>query len=155
MAHQIKPLPAEADDARFPDESASRNTSGLPGQGLSEMPFDHNLNGRMEKRLPIIVVVRLAQAESAGTDGEERTYTDNISARGARVYSVRLWQLGDAVHVTAQNEAPTCGNVVYCQRLADDRYAVGVKFLDPTLAWSAVRRFDGFTYQPRARSNPS
>ena len=110
MAHPIKSLPAEVDDARFLDESASRNTSGLPGQGLSEMPLDHNLNGRMEKRLPIVVVVRLAQAERAGADVEERTYTDNISARGARVYSVRLWQLGDAVHVTPQNEAPTCGN---------------------------------------------
>ena len=84
-------------------------------------------------------------------DVEERTYTDNISARGARVYSVRLWQIGDAVNVTPQNEAPTCGNVVYCQRLADDRYAVGVKFLDPTIAWSAVRRFAGFTDQPGAR----
>jgi PilZ domain len=109
----------------------------------------------MEKRLPIVVVGRLAQAERAGADGDERTYTDNISARGARVYSVRLWQLGDAVLVTPQNEAPTCGNVVYCQRLADDRYAVGVRFLDPTIAWFTVRRFDGLTHQPGARSNPS
>jgi len=70
MAHPIKSLPAEVDDARFLDESTSRNTSGLPGQGLSEMPLDHNLTGRMEKRLPIVVVVRLAQAERAGADVE-------------------------------------------------------------------------------------
>ena len=80
---QIKSLPTEADDARFLDESANRNTSGLPGQGLAEMSLDHNLNGRMEKRLPIVAVVRLARAERAGGDGEERTYTDNISARDA------------------------------------------------------------------------
>jgi hypothetical protein len=110
MAHQIKSLPTEADDVRFLDESASRNTSGLPGQGLSEMSLDHNLSGRMEKRLPIVVVVCLAQSKRVGVDGEERTYTDNISAHGARVYSVRLWQLGDAyrlLHRTKLRPAET------------------------------------------------
>ena len=66
--------------------------------------MDHTLSGRMEMRLPIVVVVRLAQAERAGADGEERTYTDNISLRGARVYSNRSWQLGDAVQVTPRTK---------------------------------------------------
>jgi len=119
------------------------------------MPSNHNLSGRMERRLPIVVVVRLALAECAGPDGEERAYTDNISARGARVYSVRPWLLGDAVQVTPRNEAPACGNVVYCQRLADDRYAVGVEFHDPTITWSAVRRYDGLQFNPPAKSHSS
>ena len=81
------------------------------------MPLDHTLSGRMERRLPIVVVVRLAQAERPGADGEERTYTDNISSRGARLYSIRPWRLGDAVQVIPRNEDPACGNVVYCQTL--------------------------------------
>ncbi len=107
------------------------------------MPLDHTLSGRMARRLPIVVVVRLAQAECASTDGGERTYTDNISSRGARVYSTRPWQLGDAVQVTPRNEDPARGNVVYCQTLEDGRFVIGVKFQDRPVMWSAVCRYDG------------
>jgi len=107
------------------------------------MPLDPTLSGRMERRLPIVVVVRVAESKGASTDGEERTYTDNISSRGARVYSNRPWQLGDAVQVTPRNEAPARGKVVYCQTLPDSRYVIGVKFQDGPIAWSAVCRYDG------------
>ncbi len=119
------------------------------------MPLDHKLSGRMERRLPIAVVVRLAQAERAGTDGEERTYTDNISAGGARVYSMRSWQLGDAVQVTPRNEDLTRGNVVYCQTLDDGRFVIGVKFQDRSVMWSAMRRYDGLQSSPPAKSESS
>jgi len=111
-------------------------------QGLSEIPLDHELSGRTERRLPIIVVVRLAHCQPAGTDGEgERTYTDNISPHGARVFSKHLWQLGDAVRVTPLNGDSACGKVVHCQRLPDDRYSIGVKFQGCSVKWSALRRY--------------
>jgi hypothetical protein len=119
------------------------------------MPLDHSLSGRLERRLPIVVAIRLARAESAGTDGEEHTYTDNISARGARVYSVRSWQPGDAVQVTPRNEGPAFGKVVYCQMLPDDRYVIGVKFQDRQVTWSAVRRYDGLQISLPAKSESS
>ena len=119
------------------------------------MPLDHALSGRMERRLPIIVVVRLAQSKCASTDGGERTYTDNISSRGARVYSIRPWQLGDAVQVTPRNEAPACGKVVYCQTLPDDRYIVGVKFQDGPIQWSAISRYDGLNISLPAKTKSS
>jgi hypothetical protein len=108
----------------------------------------------MERRLPIVVVVRLAQAESASSDGGERTYTDNISQRGARVYSIRPWQLGEAVQVTPRNDDPACGNVVYCQTLEDGRFVIGVKFQDRPVMWSAVSRYDGLQSSP-AKSRSS
>ncbi len=107
------------------------------------MPLDLTLSGRMERRLPIVVVVRLAESKCASTDGEEQTYTDNISSRGARVYSNRPWQLGNAVQVTPRNEDPACGNVVYCQTLVDGRFVIGVKFQDRLVMWSATHRYDG------------
>jgi hypothetical protein len=119
------------------------------------MPLDHTLSGRMERRLPIVVVVRLAQAERAGADGEERTYTDNISLRGARVYSNRPWQLGDAVQVTPRNEDPARGNVVYCQMLEDGRFVIGVKFQDRPVMWSAISRYDGLQSSLPAKSKSS
>src|SRR5260370_24261125 len=105
-AHHIESLPAKEHDARFLTESARHNTSGLPSQGSSEMPLDHTLSGRMARRLPIVVAVRLAQAECASTDGGERTYTDNISSRGDRVSSTRPCQLGDSGLATARHSSP-------------------------------------------------
>jgi hypothetical protein len=111
------------------------------------MPLDHTLSGRMERRLPIIVVVRLAPAVSAAIDGE-RTFTDNISAGGARVYSIRSWQLGDVVEVAPRNEDSARGNVVYCQALDDGRFVIGVKFQDRPVTWSALCRYDGLQSPP-------
>jgi hypothetical protein len=99
-------------------------------------------SGRMERRLPIVVLVRLAMAERAGTDGEERAYTDNISAHGASILSGHSWQLGDRVRVTPVNEESTaCGKVVYCHKWADNHYEIGVQFQDRSM-WSALRRYD-------------
>jgi hypothetical protein len=107
------------------------------------MSLHQTISGRMERRLPIILIVRLAVARSEGTNGEERTYTDNISAHGARVFSRQPLQPDDEILITPVNEETVCGNVVYCQRVADDRYGIGVKFQDRTVTWSAMRRFDG------------
>ncbi len=110
---------------------------------LMRYAFAQTVSGRMERRLPIVVIVGLV-AERAGTDGEERTYTDNISAHGACIFSTHRWELGDKVRVTPVNEESTaCGKVVYCHRRADDHYDIGVQFQDGPVMWSALRRYDG------------
>ncbi len=135
--------PAEDLDAGFQAGSARRHTSGLPSQGVGEMPLDHGLSGRMERRLPIIVVVRLAPEVSAGADGEEKTFTDNISPHGARLFSKYPWQPGDAARVTPLNEDSVWAKVIYSQRLPDDRYSIGVQFQDRPASWSALHRYNG------------
>jgi len=109
------------------------------------MPLDLELSGRMERRLPIIVVVRLAPAVSADADadGEEKTFTDNISPHGARLFSKHPWQAGDAVRVTPLNEDSVSARVIYSQKLPDDRYSVGVQFQDRPASWSALHRYNG------------
>jgi hypothetical protein len=105
------------------------------------MPLEQMVSGRMERRLPMVVIVRLV-AERAGSNGEQRTYTDNISAHGACIFSTHPWQLGDKVRVTPANEASAaCGKVVYCHRRADNHYEIGVQFRDRP-EWSALRRYD-------------
>ena len=96
----------------------------------------------MERRLPIIVVLRLAPAQRAATDGEEKTYTDNISPHGARIFSKYAWQPDDVVRITPLNRDVACGKVVYCQRLPDSRYSIGVKFLDRPITWSTLQEYD-------------
>jgi hypothetical protein len=97
----------------------------------------------MERRLPIIVVVRLASGQNAPHDGEERTFTDNISPHGARIFSRHAWQPGDSVRVTTPNAEVASAKVVYCQCLPDDRYTIGVAFQDRPVPWSALHRFNG------------
>lgn len=119
------------------------------------MPQDQALNGRMERRLPIIVVVSLAHQEPKGADGVEWTYTDNISAHGARVFSKRPWNLGEEITVTPFKEEPTSGSVVYCQKLTDGRYFIGVKLKDQQVLWSAIRRYDGLQTSATVRAKSS
>ena len=134
-------------------ESGRQSTSGLPSQSLSEMPLDHTLSGRMERRLPIIVVICLAQAVSAATEGE-RTFTDNISPHGARIFSKHAWQPGDVARVTPLNEDPVWAKVIYSQRLPDNRYGIGVQAQD-LITWSILRRYYGLQSKPPAKSKSS
>jgi hypothetical protein len=108
------------------------------------MFWNNNLSGRKERRLPIIVVVRLAAAEQVSGESHERTYTDNISPHGVRVLSTRAWQPGQHAEIIPdKDESPMHGEVVYCQRLDNDRFCVGVKFPDSRIPWSTPRRYDG------------
>ena len=101
------------------------------------MPFDRNLEGRHEKRLPIAVVVCLISVEHPHGSGEEKTYTDNVSLHGARVISRRPWQPGDEAQVTpVKYGTPARAKVVYCKHLAENRYLVGLYFRQHPVQWS-------------------
>lgn len=108
------------------------------------MNWNNNLSGRKERRLPIMVVVRLAASERVSGESCERTYTDNISPRGVRVLSTRSWQPGQCAEIIpVKEETPALGEVVYCQKVENDRFFVGFKFRQSRLPWSILQRFDG------------
>jgi PilZ domain-containing protein len=107
------------------------------------MPLDETISCRAEKRLPIIVVVRLANLESNNGHASEWTYTDNISVHGARIFTQRLWQPGEEITLTPFKEETACGSVIYCQTAAHGRYWVGVKLKDHLIPWRAVKGTDG------------
>src|SRR3989442_12746777 len=101
------------------------------------MPFDHHLDGRHEKRLPIAIVVRLASLNSLHRDGDEKTYTDNVSAHGARVVSSHAWQPGEEAQVTPLKYGqPAHGKVIYCRQFAIGHYFVGLNFPERPIHWS-------------------
>jgi hypothetical protein len=104
---------------------------------------EDSLNGRTERRLPIIVVVRLTPLLHA-FEATERTYTDNLSAHGLRVHSRRSWTPGELVEIIpVKEQTPVRGEVVYCQKVDTDRFFVGFKFPQTRLTWSILKRFDG------------
>jgi hypothetical protein len=104
-----------------------------------------SLDGRMEKRLPIAIVVRLTQPEDRSPrppGAAELTYTNNVSAHGACVISSRPWRPGEMVDVTAlEDEVPLRGKVVHCRRHTDDHYAVGLSFNGDHVSWSKYRKY--------------
>jgi hypothetical protein len=106
------------------------------------MQITHNLNGRRETRLHIALVVRLPRVPHLPTKDEERTYTDNFSPHGARVFSRRSWQLGEKAEVTPlKEESPICGEVMYCQTIDVDRFCIGLKFQKRSITWPILSRY--------------
>ena len=100
--------------------------------------------GRMEKRIPIAIVVRLTRAQDQPARGPELTYTDNISAHGVRVVSSRPWQIGEVAQVTSlKDETTISGKVTYCVMLPDNRYLIGLNFQDRRITWSVYRNYSG------------
>lgn len=68
--------------------------------------------------------------------GVEATFTENVSAKGARVVSIRRWDK-DARLVLASRtgEFRSAGRVAYCQPIHGEGYAIGVEFLEPHGRW--------------------
>ena len=89
---------------------------------------------RAEKRIPMEIPVVLAG--HAVTPGAEKTFTENVSAHGARVVSVRRWEKGERLTLESRTgEFRSSARVAYCQPLHGDGYAIGVEFLDPKGRW--------------------
>ena len=106
------------------------------------MAFARRLVGRMEKRLPIAIVVRLGRVQDLPVNGEELTYTDNVSVHGARVVSARSWQPGEVAQITSlKDEIPIRGKIVYCEKLGDNRFIIGLNFQEHRLTWSTFRAY--------------
>jgi len=101
-------------------------------------------SGRMEKRIPIAIVVRLTRAQDQPASKPELTYTDNISGHGAGVVSSRPWQIGEVAQVTSlKDEITISGKVTYCLMLPGNRYFIGLNFQDRRVTWSAYRTYNG------------
>lgn len=98
----------------------------------------------MEKRVPVAIVVHLAPAENYSAEELELTYTDNISAHGACVISVRPWKAGEMAEVTSLNDRITLlGRVAYCQKRTKGRYDIGLYFQDREVTWNPCAKYAG------------
>ncbi len=92
-------------------------------------PFD-----RTENRIPMEIGVFLEGNRQV--PGAESTFTENVSANGARVVSVRKWEPDDRLVFTSRNgEFRSSARVAYCQPLQGDGFAIGVEFLEAKGRW--------------------
>ncbi len=82
---------------------------------------------RAEPRMQVMMAGRLAAA--ASDESREWVSIKNISGHGARVISARNWQVQQPVLLAETvGEQHLDAVVVYCQPLAGDHFAVGLKF---------------------------
>lgn len=89
---------------------------------------------RAERRIPMEIPVNLEGNRQL--PGLEATFTENVSARGARVVSSRRWEMGDRlIFASRTGEFRSPARVAYCQTLQGDGFAIGVEFLDPKGRW--------------------
>ncbi len=83
--------------------------------------------GRCEHRMDVVMSGRLE--EVCADPICDRVTIKNISAHGARVISERPWPAHEHVHLAEPGgEQHLDAEVVYCEHLPDNRYAVGLKF---------------------------
>ena len=89
---------------------------------------------RAEKRIPMEIPVFIDGHRLA--PGSESTFTENVSARGARVVSVRCWQQNEKLTLISRTgEFRSSARVAYCQPLQGSGFAIGVEFLEPKGRW--------------------
>src|SRR5882724_11670688 len=92
-------------------------------------------SGRLEKRIRLAVPVQISSPlDPAAT---ERTTTENVCSLGIRILSQRARDLNERLMISsATGDHRTLGRVVYCQRLPDGRFGVGLQFQGQTFNWS-------------------
>lgn len=86
--------------------------------------------GRSDRRITKELTVELARPDASRT--KETAVTQNISAHGMRVTTEHAWRSGDHLLISSSVlETATLARVVYCQRLQNKRFAVGLELLGP------------------------
>src|SRR5437899_7364393 len=83
---------------------------------------------RVEQRIPMEIPVLIDGHRDA--PGSESTFTENVSARGARVVSVRRWEHGEPlVFASRTGEFRSPARVAYCPTFEGGSVASGVQLL--------------------------
>jgi hypothetical protein len=89
---------------------------------------------RVERRIPMEIPVLLDGHRRMPS--RESTFTENVSARGARVVSTRRWEHGERLtFLSRTGEFRSSARVAYCEPLQGDGFAIGVEFLEPKGRW--------------------
>jgi hypothetical protein len=95
-------------------------------------------SGRCDKRIRKEVVVELVRPDAP--EPKEAAVVQNVSARGVRIATEQVWRPGDNVLlISPESGFRTQARVVYCQRLENNRFAVGLELSTPLGEWAKGR----------------
>lgn len=94
------------------------------------------LEGRKEARTPVRLLVHILSVRDPRLT--ELVAVENLSPRGARVTAQRSWELGS--HVVIKSPSGVLGDrarVVYCQKVGEKRFTLGLDFITQTSDWDS------------------
>jgi hypothetical protein len=91
--------------------------------------------GRAEKRIARAVTIEVCPQNEPML--KERTLTENVSPHGARIMMEREWRPGQHVVVISPKEGvQSRAQIVYCQRVLQSRFAVGLELSEEVELWA-------------------
>jgi PilZ domain len=94
---------------------------------------------RFEKRIARAVTVELSRIDTSLF--KEMAVTENVSPRGLRLATGHEWMPGDRVLVICTEDAVwSQARVIYCKRLKEVRFAVGLELLNRVDQWAPSQR---------------
>jgi hypothetical protein len=90
--------------------------------------------GRIEKRIRQAVPVQIASLQNPSA--MERTTTENVCSIGARVLSQAAKEPNERLLISSLvGDLRSLARVVYCQRLPDGRFGIGLQFQEGATNW--------------------
>jgi len=112
---------------------AGANKNSFAREGTYSMA---SRSGRRERRTPLAVPVQISRFREPSAT--ERTITENVCAGGLRVVAQRQMNPDEALMVSsATGDLRVQARVVYCQRLRDGRFGIGLHFQGAEVRWPA------------------
>src|SRR5260370_42367605 len=92
-------------------------------------------SGRLEKRIRLVAAVEICSVQNPAAT--KRATTENFCSLGIRILTQRARELNERLWVRSLDEnLQTLARVVYCQRLPDGRFGVGLQFQGKAVNWS-------------------
>jgi hypothetical protein len=92
-------------------------------------------SGRIEKRIRLTVPVEITSLQYTGAN--ERTTTENVCSLGVRVLTENARELNERLMIKSlAGNLRVLARVVYCQRLPDGHFGVGLQFQGGAVSWS-------------------
>jgi hypothetical protein len=91
-------------------------------------------SGRLEKRIRLVVPVQISSLlDPAAT---EQTTTENVCSLGIRILTQRARDSNERLMISSLvGDLRTLARVIYCQRLPDGRFAVGLEVQGRPVNW--------------------
>jgi hypothetical protein len=91
-------------------------------------------SGRLEKRIRLALPLQITSASDPAS--AERTTSENVCSLGVRVLTQRARKLNERLMISSlMGDLRTLARVVYCQRLPDGHFAVGLQFQEIPVNW--------------------
>src|SRR5215471_2960266 len=91
-------------------------------------------SGRIEKRIQLSLPVQISTLYDPSTT--ERTTTENVCSLGMRILTQKARQLDERLMIgSLVADLRALARVVYCQRLPDGRFGVGIQFQGQSILW--------------------